>query len=197
VHILVVDYKRCYDSAHGAENLPTSDLQLYVDPSQGQPSQMPSMREQFMAKPQSQEAHSLKAGRKYSVCSGRSANVGRCDRTRDSRSRATGSPVHSNSGTKSPYRQSFKGDSVTAITDAVRIRVIRALLGMSCRKFADALNVSTASLTGWEKGRSVPRPRTRQELAKLCQKHGIAFMPSGFPIPVVDCMLFKKEVHNG
>lgn len=83
------------------------------------------------------------------------------------------------------------------ISDSQRIRVIRAIIGMDSKTFAAELCVSAGTLTAWEKGRSTPQPQKRHELAKLCQKHGLCFMPSGFPVPASDCLIFKerKETH--
>ena len=82
------------------------------------------------------------------------------------------------------------------ITDSQRIRVIRAIIGMDSKTFAAELSVSAGTLTSWEKGRSTPQPQKRHQLAKLCQRHGLMFMPSGFPVPASDCFIFKgKENH--
>ena len=83
------------------------------------------------------------------------------------------------------------------LDDATRIRVIRALIGMNSKTFAAELSISAGTLTAWERSRSTPQPQKRHELAKLCQKHGLCFMPSGFPVPASDCLIFKerKETH--
>jgi DNA-binding transcriptional regulator YiaG len=78
-------------------------------------------------------------------------------------------------------------------TDAQRIRVIRALIGMNSKDFAAKLDVCAGTLTAWERGRATPTVTKRMELAELCQEHGIAFTPSGFPFPIADCMMFKPE----
>jgi len=77
--------------------------------------------------------------------------------------------------------------------DSTRIRVIRAIIGLDSKSFATRLGIAASTLTNWEKGRSAPQLPKRQELAELCQEHGIGFTPSGFPFPITDCMLFKKE----
>ena len=79
------------------------------------------------------------------------------------------------------------------ITDSQRIRVIRAIIGMDSKTFAAELSVSAGTLTAWEKGRSTPQPQKRHELAKLCQKHGLGFTPTGFPMPMDDCFVFRKK----
>ncbi len=82
------------------------------------------------------------------------------------------------------------------IDDSVRIRVIRATLGMNHTDFAAAMSISINTLANWEHGRATPQPKKRHELAKLCQKHGLCFLPSGFPVPASDCLVFKpKEEH--
>jgi DNA-binding transcriptional regulator YiaG len=83
----------------------------------------------------------------------------------------------------------------TPIDDAVRVRVIRAILGMSSRAFAARIGVSAGTLTAWERSRATPQVLNRNELAKLCQEHHIAFAPSGFPLPASDVLIFK-EPHN-
>lgn len=79
------------------------------------------------------------------------------------------------------------------LDDAQRIRVIRALLGMDSKSFATRLDICANTLTGWEKGRAVPKAAKRQALAELCSEQGIGFTPSGMPFPMADCMMFKKE----
>lgn len=81
-------------------------------------------------------------------------------------------------------------------TDAQRIRVIRAYLGMTSAAFAARLAISAGTLTAWERGRSAPQGRKRDTLAALCQESGLALLPSGFPVPLVDAILFNpKENH--
>lgn len=77
---------------------------------------------------------------------------------------------------------------ITQVDDATRIRVIRALVGMTSRDFAAKMGVSCASVTSWEKGRCTPQREKRMELATFCQKAGIAFMPSGCPVPAGDLL---------
>jgi len=84
----------------------------------------------------------------------------------------------------------------TPIDDAVRIRVIRAILGMSSKTFAARVGVSAGALTAWERGRATPQVLNRQELAKICQEHKIAFAPSGFPLPASDVLIFKEKTNG-
>lgn len=79
------------------------------------------------------------------------------------------------------------------LTDAHRIRIIRALLGWDSKTFAARLGVCSGTMTAWEKGRAAPQGTKKQELAELCQEYGIGFTPSGFPFPVADVMIFKQE----
>ena len=77
------------------------------------------------------------------------------------------------------------------IDEATRIRVIRALIGNSCREFAAALGASPNSITNWEKGRTVPKKLTRKRMARLCHQHNFCFLPSGMPVPMDDIMQLK------
>lgn len=79
------------------------------------------------------------------------------------------------------------------IPDSTRIRLIRALLGMSSKDFADRLGVCVASITNWERGRTAPGPVQRQELYKLCHENKLAFSPSGMPFPWPESEAFKQE----
>jgi DNA-binding XRE family transcriptional regulator len=79
------------------------------------------------------------------------------------------------------------------IDDACRIRVIRAILGLNSRSFAARVGISPTTMTAWEQGRSTPQSAKRQELAKICHQERIAFLPSGFPVPAVDCLAFKEN----
>ena len=80
--------------------------------------------------------------------------------------------------------------------ESTRIRVIRAYLGMTSAAFAARLGISPSTLWTWERGRSAPQGRKRDTLAALCQESGLALLPSGFPVPLVDAILFNpKENH--
>ena len=83
------------------------------------------------------------------------------------------------------------------ISDATRIRVIRAMLGMTSAEFAKRLNVCAGTMTAWERGRSSPQGENKKLLAELCQEFGIGFSPTGFPFPASDCVVFRQENHNG
>ena len=78
-------------------------------------------------------------------------------------------------------------------TDAVRVRVIRAILGWSSKAFAESIGVSAGTLTAWEKGRTSPQGSRRDALAELCRQHSIGFTPTGYPLPWADCMSFRSK----
>jgi transcriptional regulator with XRE-family HTH domain len=70
------------------------------------------------------------------------------------------------------------------IDDATRIRVVRALLGITSQEFAARVGVTPGIVTGWEKGRYTPRKKSRLVLAEICEREKIAFLPSGMPVPM-------------
>jgi DNA-binding transcriptional regulator YiaG len=74
------------------------------------------------------------------------------------------------------------------IDESVKIRIIRILVGMDCKTFAATLGVCVNTVTSWEHGRNEPIRSKRKALAELCQKHGIAFLPSGYPLPKSELM---------
>ena len=78
------------------------------------------------------------------------------------------------------------------LSDAMRVRVIRALLGMTSKQFAQKIGVSATTLTSWEKGRNTPQAHIRPRISDLCQEHGIAALPSGMPVPASDVLMFKE-----
>jgi DNA-binding transcriptional regulator YiaG len=78
------------------------------------------------------------------------------------------------------------------LDDHVRVRVIRALLGMSSKKFAETVGVCAGTVCDWEHGRATPQAGVRPRISKLCQEHGIAALPSGMPVPASDVLLFKE-----
>jgi DNA-binding transcriptional regulator YiaG len=78
------------------------------------------------------------------------------------------------------------------IDDSTRIRVIIALAGMDCRTFAKTMGVSAGTVTSWTKGRCTPQRKKRKELAAFCQKKGIAFLPSGCPVPASDLLTSQE-----
>ncbi len=85
---------------------------------------------------------------------------------------------------------------ISMVDDARRIRVIRALLGLTSRAFAARMGISVGCVTSWEHGRATPQREKRKELAAFCQKEGIAFLPSGMPVPSID-LLPSQETDNG
>lgn len=82
------------------------------------------------------------------------------------------------------------------IDDAVRIRVVRALLGMKSKDLAKRIGVRAVTITYWERGTATPRGDNRKKLESLCREHRIAFLPSGMPVMFDDCLQFKEK-QNG
>lgn len=83
---------------------------------------------------------------------------------------------------------------IAVVDDAARIRVIRALLGLSSRDFAKLIGVRPNAVGAWEKGRNCPQREKRKELAELCRKEGICFLPSGMPVPQADLVPSQENV---
>ena len=54
--------------------------------------------------------------------------------------------------------------------DATRIRALRLQLALSQQLFADALNVSLATVRAWEQGQRVPEGATRR-LLEIAEEH--------------------------
>lgn len=79
------------------------------------------------------------------------------------------------------------------IDDAARVRVIRAILGITMREFAKRVGVRPMSISDWEKGRSRPQSQFRDRMALIAQEHKIGFTPSGMPIPFADVVIFKES----
>lgn len=69
------------------------------------------------------------------------------------------------------------------VQESVRIRLIRALLGMESKSFGARIGVCPATVTNYERGRSTPTEKTRETLQTLCEVHGIWFTPEGYPLP--------------
>jgi ribosome-binding protein aMBF1 (putative translation factor) len=83
------------------------------------------------------------------------------------------------------------------ITDAVRIRVIRALLGISSKDLARRVGVTQGVVTGWEKGRYCPQRKNRAALAQICEDAKIMFMPNGMPCPSEGFATEKENTSGG
>jgi transcriptional regulator with XRE-family HTH domain len=81
------------------------------------------------------------------------------------------------------------------VSDATRIRVLRALIGATSKEFAARVGVTPGVITSWEKGRATPQRDSRRELSKICQEENIMLMPSGMPVPAED-LLPKQEKTN-
>jgi transcriptional regulator with XRE-family HTH domain len=76
--------------------------------------------------------------------------------------------------------------------DAARIRIIRALLGVNMRQFAEMVDVTPATVANWEKGRTFPQADKRLWLASKYRELGIGFLPSGMPVPAADLPIFSR-----
>lgn len=81
------------------------------------------------------------------------------------------------------------------IDDAARVRVIRAILGITMREFARRVGVRPVSVADWERGRSRPQSQFRDRMAVLVQENGLAFLPSGMPVPAKDCLALKETTN--
>ena len=83
------------------------------------------------------------------------------------------------------------------ISDACRIRVVRALMGLTSRDFAAKIGVTPGVVTSWEKGRYTPQRRSRTRLAEICHEAKIMFLPSGMPVPSEDFIPTQEEINAG
>lgn len=68
------------------------------------------------------------------------------------------------------------------ITEAMRWRVIRAIVGCTRLALADELGVNANSIGQWEAGIHCPNQESRQKYAMLCKKHNISIRPDGYPV---------------
>ena len=82
------------------------------------------------------------------------------------------------------------------IDDATKVRVIRALVGMTSADFAKYLGVRVDTITQWEHGRHTPSRVHARHMLALCHERGIAILPCGMPIPY-HAVLTLKESTNG
>ena len=70
------------------------------------------------------------------------------------------------------------------VDEAMRVRVIRAITGMTKGKMGQVFGVGPNTIGNWESGRHVPNLSSRKILAEICQKNKISIRPDGFPVPV-------------
>jgi DNA-binding XRE family transcriptional regulator len=83
------------------------------------------------------------------------------------------------------------------IDDALRLRVIKAFLGLRAPEMARSIGAHYVTYLEWEKGKQSPSGKYREAISALCRKHGIGFTPSGFPVPMADVFMFRsKEMEN-
>ena len=68
------------------------------------------------------------------------------------------------------------------VDEAMRVRVIRAIVGISKSDLAARCDVVYQTVSNWETGRSVPNSTSRRVLSELCAKNNIAIRPDGFPV---------------
>ena len=79
------------------------------------------------------------------------------------------------------------------IAEDTRIRVVRALTGLTPGEFAARLGVTRQTVTTWERGRSCPGRTHRMQLQVLCEELKIGFTPSGMPVPFNDVLTLKPR----
>jgi DNA-binding transcriptional regulator YiaG len=70
------------------------------------------------------------------------------------------------------------------VDEAMRIRVIRAIIGCDRQTLQKRLGVSDNVVRNWEDGTSIPQRKNRAALAEICRQYNIAIRPDGFPVPV-------------
>jgi transcriptional regulator with XRE-family HTH domain len=78
------------------------------------------------------------------------------------------------------------------VNDARRVRVIRAMLEMGSKEFADAIGIGASTLWSWESGRSAPNPEKRDRLQSFCRENGIALSPGGYPFPASELAILYR-----
>jgi DNA-binding transcriptional regulator YiaG len=61
----------------------------------------------------------------------------------------------------------------TCRRSALRIRAIRAALGMRQLEFAFYLKVAQNTVSNWETGRTLPSGLAQQAIRNLCAEHGV------------------------
>ena len=70
------------------------------------------------------------------------------------------------------------------VSDAMRIRVIRAILDVSKKEFAEQMEVNVNTVRNWEDGSNIPQRKPRARLAEICEQNHITLRSDGFPVPV-------------
>lgn len=68
------------------------------------------------------------------------------------------------------------------VSEAVRWRVIRAIVGCTRVALAKQLGLNPNSIGQWEAGLHSPNSKSREAYAELCKKHNISIGPNGFPV---------------
>lgn len=81
------------------------------------------------------------------------------------------------------------------IEEKAKIRIIRVLLDVSAKEFAEILGVTPCSVSGWENGRCTPQRGVRRKISEMCDKNGICFLPSGMPVPKED-LLPDQQIYD-
>lgn len=69
------------------------------------------------------------------------------------------------------------------ISEAMRWRVIRAILGWDKNTLAKRMGINPNTIRYWENGRQSPNPASRKVFSEICHEHSIAIRPDGFPVP--------------
>ncbi len=72
---------------------------------------------------------------------------------------------------------------IEMVSEALRIRVIRAIMGISRTDMAKMIDVNPITVRHWECGHYEPQRKLRARIADLCREQNIAIRPDGFPVP--------------
>ncbi len=72
------------------------------------------------------------------------------------------------------------------VSEAMRMRVIRAILGWQIKKMAQRCRVAPGTVYNWENGVSAPRYESRLIIQSILRDNKIAIRPDGFPVPAAD-----------
>ena len=72
------------------------------------------------------------------------------------------------------------------ISEKQRIKILCSILDVEYQGLAERLGVTRQTVYTWTMGNRTLSPTTRRKLNELCEKEGIAFLPSGMPVKLED-----------
>ena len=78
------------------------------------------------------------------------------------------------------------------MSEKQRVQILCVILEIEYQQLAELLGVTRQTVYTWTMGKRGLSPTVRKRLNALCEKEGIAFLPSGMPVKLEDYALMLQ-----